>query len=454
MAPADIMVVGHGEAELTDGSSHAHPTSAGHKTKEATVTVHEPASGSGSENIELEDQSDKLKATKSTYEDFQGMQRMGKEQQLVRHFRQLSMTSFVALATASWEIGLFIISPALIDGGRAGLIWSVLWCWVGFAPIYLSMAEMASMAPIAGAQYHWVSEFAPDKYQKFLSYLAGWVSTIAWQAGNAMGIFITGSLVQTIILINNDSYAFPAWQGTLLAILMVVIAYGANIYGAKVLPYWQNIFFALHILAYFAYIVPIWISAPAASHSQVWATFKNDGGWSSMGLALLVGQLTGVSEQCGIDTTAHMSEEVKNAAKVIPRTMMTVFVINFVLLFPAIVTICYHTPDLEAALSDSTTYPAIFVLRQSMSTGWVTVIIAIIALICCASCINYFAAVTRDLFAFARDNGLPFSPWISTIHPERHLPVNASMVSVLTATLLSLIYIGSPVAFYGTFVSK
>lgn len=100
---------------------------------------------------------------------------MGKDQQLVRTFRQLSITSFVALATATWEIGLFIISPALINGGRPGLVWSCLWCWFGFAPIILSMAEMASMAPIAGAQYHWVSEFAPDRYQKFLSYLAGFV---------------------------------------------------------------------------------------------------------------------------------------------------------------------------------------------------------------------------------------------------------------------------------------
>lgn len=69
---------------------------------------------------------------------------MGKEQQFSRNFRQLSLTAFVSLATASWEIGLFIISPALVDGGRAGLVWSSLWCWIGFAPIYLSMVRMAS----------------------------------------------------------------------------------------------------------------------------------------------------------------------------------------------------------------------------------------------------------------------------------------------------------------------
>lgn len=40
-----------------------------------------------------------------------------------------------------------------------------------------------------------------------------------------------------------------------------------------------------------------------------------------------------------------------------------------------------------------------------MSTGWMTVVIALIASLCIASNIVYLAAVTRDLFAFARDNG-------------------------------------------------
>lgn len=41
----------------------------------------------------------------------------------------------------------------------------------------LLQAEMASMAPIAGAQYHWVSEFAPESSQKFLSYITGYPCT-------------------------------------------------------------------------------------------------------------------------------------------------------------------------------------------------------------------------------------------------------------------------------------
>jgi hypothetical protein len=116
-----------------------------------------------------------ISATKSTRDDHEDMRRMGRSQELVRHFRLLSVASFVAIATAAWEIGLFEISPGLLDGGRPALVYSVLWNFAGFGPIYLSMAEMASMAPIAGAQYHWVSEFAPERFQKILSYLTGCV---------------------------------------------------------------------------------------------------------------------------------------------------------------------------------------------------------------------------------------------------------------------------------------
>ena len=129
------IATGHGEAvELTDRT--APRNAAG---KEVHYTVQDAGSGSSSDQEVLEEQDGTLRATKSSHDDIAGMKRMGKDQQLVRTFRQLSITSFVALATATWEIGLFIISPALTDGGRAGLLWSCLWCWVGFAPIYLSM---------------------------------------------------------------------------------------------------------------------------------------------------------------------------------------------------------------------------------------------------------------------------------------------------------------------------
>ena len=127
---------------------------------------------------------------------------------------------------------------------------------------------------------------------------------------------------------------------------------------------------------------------------------------------------------------------------------MTIYLVNFCLMFPAVLTVIYHIPDLDAALADATTYPAIYVLRQSMSVPWITTILVVIMFLNIASNIVYLAAVTRDLFAFARDKGLPFSTWLSTVSGTRHIPVNACILSCSIAVLLSMIYIGSVVAFY------
>lgn len=193
----------------------------------------------------------------------------------------------------------------------------------------------------------------------------------------------------------DENYGAPAWHCTLLALGACLIAFCGNTFGARILPYWQNAVFAVHILAFIAFLVPPWISAPRATHSQVWFEFENNGGWSSLSLSILVGSLTGISNQVGVDTAAHMAEEVKDAASSVPRAMIAVYLINMALIFPAVLTICYHIPDVQAALADTTTYPAVYVLRQSMSTTWIVVLLVVIALLNTASNIAYLAAVSK-----------------------------------------------------------
>ena len=52
------------------------------------------------EHSSVEHTTPELSANKSTPGDAAGMRRMGKEQQLVRHFRVLSIASFTAISTA------------------------------------------------------------------------------------------------------------------------------------------------------------------------------------------------------------------------------------------------------------------------------------------------------------------------------------------------------------------
>ena len=57
------------------------------------------------------------------------------------------------------------------------------------------------------------------------------------------------------------------------------------------------------------------------------------------------------------------------------------------------------------------------------------------------------AGSSRQLFAFARDQGLPCSSWISHINHRFDTPVNAIIVSFAISVIFALINLGSSLAF-------
>lgn len=180
------------------------------------------------------------------------------------------------------------------DGFHVSIIWNIL-AETNQHQLLICFLR----APISGGQYHWVSEFAPPKYQKFLSYVTGWMSMLSWQAGNASGSFLTGTIVQALLIVNYPDYDEKPYHGTLLVFAMAFILYVVNIWGAAVWPKLQNGLMVLHILGFFVVIIVLWVCAPHQPAKVVFTEFRNGGGWSSMGLSLMVGQITGIFSLIG-----------------------------------------------------------------------------------------------------------------------------------------------------------
>lgn len=160
--------------------------------------------------------------------------------------------------------------------------------------VNVSLAEMASMAPTSGGQYHWVSEFAPPKYQRFLSYFTGWQSTLSWQAGTASGPFLVGTMIQGLVTENQTQYSPTNWQGTLIVWVITLLVYFINVYGAQMMPIIQNMMLVLHCMAFLAFIVVFWVLSPHNTAEVVFTSFYNGGAWSSMGVCLMIGQISAV----------------------------------------------------------------------------------------------------------------------------------------------------------------
>ena len=73
------------------------------------------------------------------------------------------------------------IGAGLLNGGPVSLIYGFLLTFLGTMALCLSLAEMASMAPVSSAQYHFVAILAPKRGFAFLSLTAGMSGCIpAW----------------------------------------------------------------------------------------------------------------------------------------------------------------------------------------------------------------------------------------------------------------------------------
>lgn len=132
-------------------------------------------------------------------------------------------------------------------------------------------------------------------------FYTSWTSTLALQAGNASCAFLIGSLIQVMILVHKPDYSFDDWHTTLLVIACVILTVFANIHCVKILPYWQTPVFVANIIAYFGFLIPVWCNAPKTTSTHVWTKWENSGGWPSLALAILVGQLPAITSQTGID---------------------------------------------------------------------------------------------------------------------------------------------------------
>ena len=142
-----------------------------------------------------------------------------------------------------------------------------------------------------------------------------------------------------------------------------------------------------------------------------------------------------------------MSEEIKDAGKTVPRAMIGSYVLNGVLGLVFLISYMFMMTDVATALEDITGYPHIWVFSQAVSPGGVVALNVIPTILIFAGTLSFNLSTSRQTWALARDKGLPFSSWIGHVDPKLHVPANAVTVTCIITIALSLINIGSDVAF-------
>ncbi|KAL1590593.1 hypothetical protein WHR41_00641 [Cladosporium halotolerans] len=378
-------------------------------------------------------------------QDKRDMERLGKTQEFKRNFGFWSALGFVAVYMATWEFVLVSLSVGFTNGGFAGLFWCFIVTVTCFFTVVASMAEMSSMAPTSGGQYHWVSEFSPPRWQKFLSYTSGWMSTLGWLASTAGSTQVLATQVVSIVQILNPEYQSTGWQITLLMWAFNIVTILFNTWGSGFLPALEIGSLIMHALGYLVVIIPILVLAPKNSAHEVFVEWDNTSGYSSMGTAFILSQITILYCCLGSDSVAHISEEVKEASITVPRAMVWSFLGNVFFGFFMLIAMLFCIGPLGPVLESDAPYFILF--NNTGSVGLSLFLNIILLLLIYAGNITSLATCAREMFAFSRDHGLPFSNWLGKMNTKWNIPFNAVYATSAIVAILSLIPIGSSLAF-------
>lgn len=108
--------------------------------------------------------------------------------------------------------------------------------------------------------------------------------------------------------------------------------------------------------------------------------------------------------------TEIAAEEIKDAASTLPRSIMWSMVLNATLGFLMVVTLIFTWGNLSEIAETATGMPFLQILfNVTGSLAAVDILAAVVIITLTASVIAVVATASRQIWAFARDNGVPFS---------------------------------------------
>lgn len=379
--------------------------------------------------------------------DEQALARLGKKQVLKRRFGFLSIVGFAMTELITWETVLTMFYQSFDNGGPAGACYGYIIACISTLSVYTVIAELASIAPIAGGQYYWVYMLAPIRWKKLSSYLIGWLTCMAWIATIATETIFLGTMIEGLVVLNSPDFAQQRWQNTLLAWTSVAGTFLINVFGPNILPRFENFILGLHLAGFIAItVVLLAMTSPKKSAAFVFQTSLNGGGWSTQGLSYCVGFIGNIATFAGADASVHMAEEVSNAAVVIPRAIMAGMSLNSALGLSMMLTVLFCLGDIDILGSTGMPFIQVFYNSTKSYIG-ASIMTAIIMVLTGACSVGIVTTASRMTWSFARDQGLPFSRFLKQVNSHTKVPIVSVTVVCSFSCILSLIYIGSDTAF-------
>ncbi|MDW5313100.1 amino acid permease [Rhizobium sp. PL01] len=371
-------------------------------------------------------------------QDMHVLHSMGYAQELERRMSSFSnfAISFSIICIMSGGINSLAQATSGAGGIAIGIGWPLGCIMSGF--FALALAQISSAYPTAGGLYHWGSILG----NRFTGWLSAWL--------NLLG------LITVLGAINVGTYyfffgAFGTYFGmedTLLVRVGFVAAITAlmaliNHMGIGLTAKLTDMSGYLILTAAIALTIICLVSASSYEFSRLFTltNYSGEAGgnvWPavSSGWVFALGLLLPIYTITGYDASAHTSEETVKAQISVPRGMVSsvlwASIFGYIMLCAFVIMI----PNMDDAAKQG--WNVFFWAMDTQVNPTIKTILYVAIVISQFLCgLATVTSVSRMIFAFSRDKGLPGSSVLAKVSPKFRTPVAA----IWTGSILSVLFV-------------
>lgn len=368
---------------------------------------------------------------------------------LVKRYSPFSVMALAFTTMNSWVAFGSGLAIPLACGAGPGLIYGLIAAAVVMGTIDVGFAELASAFPSAGGQYHIVFMVFPPKTRHVAAFFTAWISIIYIMAALLSCNFFVASSILDLVNLWIDTYEIQAWHTYLLHILLCVIACALTSRFPAAIGRLGMTMFWLSLVGFVASLATLLsVNKEKQSSSFVFKEYTNESGWSE-GWAVFIGITACLWSFSGVDGPTHLSEEVSNPSRTVPKAIFVTLILNAITVLAWNIALMYVVKDVDAIIGS--TVPILEVYNQALGNRVATTVWSVYYMIMFyVIVLNLFTFAGRTIWSLARDGGMPFSKFLT--HLDWASPVRASIVMLGLQVLVGILYIISTTA-YSSFIN-
>ncbi|KAH6650410.1 amino acid/polyamine transporter I [Chaetomium tenue] len=383
-------------------------TSLGTSSGHATPTC--PSSG----NVTLDDADKTLEA-------------MGYKPVFKREFSTWSSFSFAMSICGVYSSLMSTWIYGLQAGGAGAIMWSWIIGGAGALALAISLAELSSAYPSAGAMYSVLKHVAPESQGPWLCWMSGYITLAGVIAGTASTEYASSQMLLAAVSIATDfSYVPSTGHVFAVMVLLSVLHAAINSLPTRWLTRLTSGYVVFHMSILVGASVCLLVQTKD-KHSITYAftDFQPTSGWTPPAFAMLFGCLSPAWTMTNADSTARIAEEAKDPGRVIPRAIAHASTVTYIigLAFNLILVICMGDPLTLITSPSGQPVAQLFynALGRAPAVFFTLAGFAVMNLVA----IPGLQGGSRTIYAFARDDLVPLSRVWRRISPRSQTPVAA-----------------------------